>query len=296
MLSLPLEQADARFEHEAMNCLFTFVLAGAESSYLGQAAMAAAACVDALEDRLSLYREHSEVARINAARAGETVRISEETVACLETALRISAATGSAFHPFCGRPSMVAKEQLPPFAGAPPSVGPDPVIALDPTACAVRKLRAGPLLDLGGIGKGFALDEARRLLVEEWEVPAGLLVAGGSSVLGYGPRGADPWPVGLSGNFTTRGLDNAALASSGLGFQPRHIIDPATGGPVAVARRVTVHARHAAEADALATAAMVLPRERIESFFVLLEGVSLLLEEDKSYYPYGDFFTLTDSD
>jgi FAD:protein FMN transferase len=290
MLSLPLTRPGQRFEHEAMNCVFSFVLEGAEPRYLAQSALAAAERLDALENLLSLYRESSDVAALNAAPAGETIRVAEETANCLAAALRVAAWTRSAFHPFCGASALAAKGQAPAGEGPHRPPGGDPVIALDLAGRRVTKLREGFLLDLGGVGKGFALDCVRELLREDWEVPSGLLVAGGSSVLAFSAPGAGPWPVRLAGGPALPGLRDTALAASGLGFQPGHVIDPRTSLPVATSRRVFVEAPGAAEADALATAAMVLSTSEIETLFSALPDVSLLLEDDAPPRAWGPFF------
>lgn len=291
MLTLAIEQLESRVEHEAMNCVFAFILEGAEPAYLAQAAQAAANHVDDLESVLSLYREGSDVFRINAAAAGETLHVAEETAECLALAMRMAADTQGAFHPFCGAEAMRAKDQDAPFAMSPQGASGEPVIELDATGGIVRKRRTGSLLDLGGIGKGYALDSAARLLQDDWEIPSGLLVAGGSSLLAFGERADGSWPVRDEDGLELPGLAHAGLASSGLGFQPDHIIDPVSARPVAHRRCVWVHAPSAAAADALATAAMVLPEKMLFSLFPTLNGVSLLFQDNGRSESIGPYFS-----
>ena len=291
MISLPINNSGCRFEHEAMNCLFTFVLDGGEPDYLAQAAVEAGERLEYLESALSLYRENSDVSRINAAAPGTVLRIAEETAECLAVAMRVSAQTEGAYHPFVGAEAMRAKGQDLPHGVPVAEMSMQAcVVELDLERALVSKRSQGALLDLGGVGKGFALDCLRTLLMEDWEIPAGLLVAGGSSILGYSSDGFAPWTVQFSDGGALPALDNAALGSSGLGFQPEHIIDPSTQRPVAQPRQVCVHAPSAAEADALATAAMVIPRGRLPAIFGNREGLSLYLKNHDDSRTIGPYF------
>ena len=137
---------------------------------------------------------------------------------------------------------------------------PGPVVSLHPEAGIVCKLRSGPWLDLGAIGKGFALDQAAVLLAE-WDITNGCLIAGGSSLRGLGGPG---WsleidqakaPLSLPGEF--------GLGASGFQFQPGHIIDSRPTRVNTATARALVLAPGAALADALSTAAMLLKPEQL---------------------------------
>ena len=101
-MSQPMPDA-RRFTHEAMNTTFELRLRVADE---GLAASLARECIeeiDRLEDRLSRFREDSEVTRINRMREGETLRLSEETAACLRRALEIHRQSGGLFDVTLGR-------------------------------------------------------------------------------------------------------------------------------------------------------------------------------------------------
>lgn len=135
-----------------------------------------------------------------------------------------------------------------------------------------RWVRLQPLtqLDLGGIAKGYILQEALRTL-RAHRVESALVEAGGDIVVGAPPPGRSGWRIEVPGageSFRERAahLSNAALATSGpaaqfveiAGVRYSHVIDPVTG--LGLTRDLTAHviADDAATADALATALTVI--------------------------------------
>lgn len=265
--------------HAAMATEFVFHLGGHEPAYLRQAATEAFALIDQLEARLSFYRESSDVTRINRAPAGADVAVSPDTLACLSLAAEAARLTAGAFDAFTGRASIAAKNQEVPLylADAPgPAKGdtPGPVVSLHPEAGIVCKLRSGPWLDLGALGKGFALDQTAALLAD-WDVKSGCLIAGGSSLRGLGGPG---WsleidrakaPLSLPGEF--------CLGASGFQFQPGHIIDSRPQPAISATTRALVLAPSAALADALSTAAMLLSPEQLARLTRDQPGVASLV-------------------
>jgi thiamine biosynthesis lipoprotein len=244
-----------RSSHDAMATVFEVLSAHPDAAYARQAAHAAFELVDRLEQELSRFRDTSDVSRVNALRAGHATRVSPSTMECLVIARHLCDLTDGAFDVSIG-------------SGL-------PRLALDPDALVVEALADGVRLDLGGIGKGYAVDRVAALL-EEWGLERSLVHGGFSSVLALEPPpDRDGWPLTLraprSATLLTRlSARQTALSASGT-RKGDHILDPRTGAPaaegavwVALPRSREEGHAPAAVADALSTAFMILSRERIE--------------------------------
>lgn len=240
------------FKHHAMAAEFQVRLATADAGYAAQAARAAFDEADRLENLLSRFREHSDISAVARLVPGEGLRLSEPVFACLEIAWAMTAATAGAFS--------VAPAAL-------KTQGTIPRWSLHRENFSIRCAAGRLEFDLGAIGKGFALDRMAEIL-REWDCPAFLLVAGGSSILaGDAPAGAPGWSVGL-GNDNAEPrywLTHASLSGSGTAVKGRHIFDPRTGEPAARLARAWALAPTAAVSDALSTAAMVLAELEIQT-------------------------------
>ena len=207
-----------RFSHAAMATVFEVHCVHADARYAAQAAQAAFDLVDRLEQELSRFVENSDISRVNHLAAGQTARVSPWTMECLEIAWHVYALTGGAFDVAIGS----GLERL----------------ELDPDEFTVHAREGGAGLDLGGIGKGYAVDRMAEVL-EEWEIPHALVHGGYSSVLALEPPpDRDGWPLTLSapGTGTTgswpgsrRAAGPSARRACGKGD---HILDPRTGLPV----------------------------------------------------------------
>lgn len=289
--------------HAAMATEFSFWLGGHEPQYLRAAAQEAFACIDSIEAKLSLYREGSDVSRINLAHPGDELRVSEETLQCLLLARDASALTDGAFNVFMGAPSLANKHTS---ADLPIHVihalemietqNPAPVLELVPDSYFVRKSSVSGLLDFGALGKGFALDEVAKCL-REWDVSIGCLIAGGSSILILDPPEGEEgfkWGLGIAKMNSViddpRPLCRIALGASGLGFQASHIIDPFNPKMPALRRQALAFTQHAAWADALSTAAMILPEECLETIADKLSPCGFLIPSIQDEKQHWRFF------
>jgi thiamine biosynthesis lipoprotein len=261
-----------------MATTFEFRVHHAGPVYARQAAQAAFAEIDRLETLLSRFHEGSDIWRINHAATGEHVVISEECHACLLQALRLHELTGGAFDVTIGAAADLVKSAGKNHALPAPDALQDlldrraaSTIALSPDSFVVEITQPGASLDLGAIGKGFALDAAAALL-REWEIENALLSAGGSSILAMGAESDAPgapgtggWTVNLLGETRSAPLvlHDCALGASGTGGQGSHIIDPRRRSQAYAHIRAWALAPAAAAADALSTAWMTMNRDEI---------------------------------
>ena len=248
---------------------------------------AALAEVLRLEQILSDYQPQSELSRLSAASPTATpVPVSDDLWRVLKRSVALREASGGAFDPTVGPLTTLWQRarrsgRLPPperLAAARRAVGPQ-ALTLDPQQQAVFLAQPGMRLDLGGIGMGYAIDQALAILRKQGIAAAMVDASGDIGVIG-GPPGTAGWrieldPLGRRGEQAkAAGADkplvltlvDAAVTTSGDAFQAveidgvrySHIVDPRTGLGVVGASGVTVVAADATSADALATTLSVL--------------------------------------
>jgi thiamine biosynthesis lipoprotein len=266
-----------RFCHEAMATEFEVVIAdpAVTAAKARQAAAAVFAEVDRLELELSRFKPSSEVWRISLLKAGQSTALDFASWDCLSLAKAVHAETGGAFDVTLG-PLMKMwrnSDGTPriPFEGEVEAVqhrlGMDK-FTLDPDGLRITVHASDIIFDLGAVGKGYALDQALRVLEEE-EITCALINAGESTIVGIGaPPEESGWPVELHLEEPQMiHLTGDALSCSGFAVQGNHIMDPRTLRPIEVkARRSYVQAPTAAMSDALSTAFMVMSTEEVAAF------------------------------
>jgi FAD:protein FMN transferase len=286
MAPLPLH----RFAHEAMTTRFEVFVAGGDVRYAGEVATEVFREVDRYERLLSRHDPGSDIAQINRLQPGETVRVSLEVYSCLRLAEYLAQETQGAFDVTCGALLACWAEARRQGLEAPAPARLREALArvgmrqvrLQATGTANGGLREfavtlapdshGVTLDLGAVGKGFALDGLRETL-RDWGVENTLVHAGTSTALGLGP-GPDGqgWPVGVGGEwgeaagFSRLYLRHTALSGSGLAVKGHHILDPRSGRPVTTTLGAWTLCDSAAAADALSTAYTVFTPAEADAF------------------------------
>jgi len=268
-----------RFAHEAMTTVFEIFIAGKTEEYARQAARAAFDEIDRIERLFSRFDPSSEISRLSRLRPGERMKVGLETVEVLATAARVQAETGGAFDvnfraPLTGSGRGGRKKSAGAGAAPPPPnlLG---LISLGkvPGGFEIERLSPSPRkkpipldLDLGAVGKGYALDRVREVLAD-WSVANALVHSGTSTALaiGPGPNAAEPgWPVGIASAWKRAGgpealrLRDRALSGSGTEVKGEHIVDPRAGRPAAVHLAAWASHPSAAVSDALSTAFFVM--------------------------------------
>ncbi|MGD2154321.1 MAG: FAD:protein FMN transferase [Gemmatimonadales bacterium] len=259
--------------------------------------------IERVEAALSNYRPTSELSRINAAAAVAPVTTDPEVFGLIARALEHSRRSEGAFDITVG--PLVKAWGFFDGGGHYPSDGELAdararsgwrQVDLDEATRSVRFLTPGLELDLGAIGKGWALDCAAATL-RRHGVRAALLSAGQSTYYAVGaPPDERGWRIRVTDpQDTTRALSTTllrdeALSTSGAGEQSfdfggrhySHIIDPRTGHPVAGMAQATVTAPTATDSDALATAVFVLGPERAAELVHGSPGAAALLVMEAS--------------
>ncbi len=270
------------FTRRAMACDFELCLNAGQYAHANRAALEALDLVDRLESQLTVYRDHSEVMEINRRAAHEAVTVEGRLFELLELGLELWRQTDGAFDMTAGPVSRVwgfsrRQGRIPEpreLAEALSCVG-SQHLELDRQNRTVRFHRPKLELNLGGIGKGYALDRCGEQL-REAGIEHFLWHAGQSSILAAGARGdGDGWEIGVGDPFrpgrrlARLRLRDRAVGTSGSAYQffrhggkrYGHILDPRTGEPAQGVDAVTLLAPTAAQADALATAMFVLGPE-----------------------------------
>jgi thiamine biosynthesis lipoprotein len=249
-----------QFEHHAMKTTFIFRIVSDDAKIAQDVAHTAVVLLDEIEMTLSRYIEGSDVFRINHMETGQTLFISQTCYDCLRLAAEAHEDTGGLFDITLGT---LIEHQKNKAAGSAPSLS--GMLSIDPNRPAITCVTAGREIDLGGIGKGYALDQLK-ILLEDWGIESALLCAGASTQLAFGSA---TWPIELSGehNQLTIKLNNQALSASGIGIQGSHIVSPhKCRAPDYHFKRAWILQPSAALADAWSTALMLIDAKQLRTF------------------------------
>jgi thiamine biosynthesis lipoprotein len=256
---------------------------------------------DRLDRLLSVWKDESDIVRLNAAAGRHPVGIHADTREVLQLGRQVGDWTGGKFDI-----TFAALSGLWKFDHDQDNRIPDPravaerlplvdyrAVEIDPLQKTAFIARPGVQVHLGGIGKGFAVDRGVRLLRSRGLT--NFLIQSGGDMFAGGRRGDRPWRVAIrdprgDGNFASIDLEDAAISTSSDaeryfiqdGRRYHHILDPDTGQPARLNRSVTIFAQRSYLADGLATGVFVLGPDKgmelIQRFDV--EGVIVSATND----------------
>lgn len=281
-----------RFSEPHMGTMFQIVLIASSEEQAARAARAAFDRIADLDGIMSDYRPASELMQLCAKAGGDPVRVSEELFSVLRHAEAVSRLSEGAFDVTVGPLSRLWRQsrrtQLLPtaevLAEARSRVGWQNVV-LDEKARTVKLLKAKMQLDLGGIAKGYAADEAHKALKANG-VTRAIVAAGGDVTASDAPPGEDGWivaiaPLKADGPSPWFRLKNGSISTSGDinqfavidGKRYSHIVDPRTGLGLLGRMSVSVVAPDGIRADSLTKVACILGPEKALPLLAKLPGV-----------------------
>lgn len=266
------------FRTSTMGTWASLTLVTADSAAVAGPARQALQSLHRVDSLMTNWTTISEVARLNREAASGGTSVHPEVLDVLLTARRVGTASGGAFD-LTVEPLVRAWG----FLGGTPRVPADDEIAaalgvvgwrhvrLDSAASTLTLDDPGVRLDLGGVAKGYGVDRAAALLAASG-VSNALVDLSGNMMLMGSPPGRSHWNIGIR-NPDTDGphmgrlaLTGVALATSGNyeqfvsrdGRRYGHILDPRSGWPAEGLESVTVITARAVDADAWATALLVM--------------------------------------
>ena len=263
-----------------------------------------------IEEDMTINKPGGEINRLNDSAGRDFVKLSEDTLYVLEKAKEFSKISNGAFDVtvgpivkewgvFTDNPSVPSMERLQDLLNL---VNYEDII-IDKNMPGAKLQKNGQLVDLGGIAKGFAADEAIDIYKQHNVKSAFINIGGNIVLLGDKPDGS-LWKVGVRNPRGPEGsyigiisAKDKAIVSSGDyqryfekdGIRYHHIIDPRTGYPSDSGLiGTTIVSELSIDADALSTATFVLGLEKGMDLIEKIEGVeAIFITRDKKVYITG---------
>lgn len=307
-LFLPATLVKGAWESFAFNAMGTKISGEffhSDAAVRQQALAGIKAEIQRLEALMSHYIASSDVGRINQAEAGVAVTVSSEIVQLLQRANYFSQVSGGAFDVTVG--SIGRFYNLP--SGKMPT--PEDFVSsrgkvnyrqmiLDEDQNTVTLRESGMALDLGGIGKGYAVDQCIAWL-QQLGITQAAISAGGDTRL-LGARGDRPWWVGIkhprlaAQNALVLPLEDSAISTSGdyerffmsEAGPVHHILMPQSGLPTTELASVSVLHAESTVADALSTTVFVMGAREGLALINRLPGVDAIIIDRTGKVFYSD--------
>jgi len=285
---------------------FEITVVSEEEEYATQQIETAIAEIQRIERLLSTFREDSQTSAINRMAGVAPVKVDREVFELITRAQRISGLTQGAFDLSYGavdkrlwnfdthmtslpdKETALARVKLINYR----------IIELDEASCSVFLREKGMRIGFGGIGKGYAADKARQLLIAQG-VASGIVNASGDLTAWGTQANGEPWTVGIAHPdhadtpFSYLKVSGMAMATSGNyekfvlinGRKYSHTINPRTGLPVTGIKSVTVFSPYAELSDAMATPLSIMGiRASIELVNQVPELACILIDDNNHLY------------
>lgn len=294
---LHAQQMRYTFEKGLMGSPFKLVFYAPNDSIAKVAAGNAFKRVEELNEIMSDYRDGSEINRLSATSgSGRWVPVSKDLFEILAVSQDISAKTGGVFDATLGPVVQMWRHATRKGIFPPDEEIRDALartgyskLKMDARSRSIMLMQKGMRLDIGGLGKGYAAEEAIKEL-KKLGITSAMMDAGGKIVLTDPPPGSKGWNINVSNgsdSLKAMQLSNVALATSGptyrfmeyKGVRYSHIVDPKTGIGLLFHVRTTVISPDGTVADALATAFSVAGIKRSKKYLKHFKGSRVWLVE-----------------
>lgn len=254
-----------------------------------------------IEEKLSTFKAHSETNLINDNAGKQAVSVSEETFRLIQRSIKISEITQGAFDISYGSidkrfwnfdtqmtelPSKEVAKNLIRLINY-------KNIILNEDNFSVLLKEEGMRIGFGGIGKGYAAESAKKILLENG-VKAGIVNASGDLTAFGKPKEIEKWTIGIAHpdvahqSFSTMEITDMAVATSGNyekyvmidGKKYSHTIDPKTGYPISGIKSVTIISPNAEISDAFATPVTIMGIEPGLAMINQIKGIECIIIDD----------------
>ena len=295
-----------RYEEPHMGTKFRIIVYAPDQATADRAAKAAFERIEELNRIMSDYDPESELMRLCAKAGGDPVAVSEELFFVLSKAQEVAKLSDGAFDVTVGpvvrlwRLSRRTGKLPDPekLAAARELVGYEKV-TLDAKNRTVQLTKKGMLLDLGGIAKGYAADEAIAVL-KKHSLTRALVAAGGDIAVSGPPPGEEGWKIEIEAADDEEGkarrtliMHDVGVSTSGEkeqyveidGKRYSHIVDPKTGLGLIGRMSVTVVAPNGIASDSMTKVVMILGPEKGLAIVEKSDGMSSLMvrKAEKGY-------------
>ena len=254
-----------------------------------------------IEEKLSTFKAHSETNLINDNAGKQAVSVSEETFRLIQRSIKISEITQGAFDISYGSidkrfwnfdtqmTELPSKEVAKNFIRLINYKN----IILNEDNFSVLLKEEGMRIGFGGIGKGYAAECAKKILLENG-VKAGIVNASGDLTAFGKPKEIEKWTIGIAHpdvahqSFSTMEITDMAVATSGNyekyvmidGKKYSHTIDPKTGYPISGIKSVTIISPNAEISDAFATPVTIMGIEPGLAMINQIKGIECIIIDD----------------